>query len=1202
MREKRKRNAASSSKGLSVGERLNRTRLLAESDLRWNWIGTDVKAVSEITEEHRLRASGLALLNSRRACTNKYLQKSGEQQRAPQRLTFESEDPDDVIVISDSEDEPLCDKKRCRDNPYCLNYLGQEKWEDEEGAEEAYLKVHLKEEDPENNSRKRTLPVGLKNLGATCYANAFLQVWFQDLAFRSGVYRCQPVNNQQHFKDSPIFQLQVTFAALQEGNQAVFNPVKLVESLRLKTSEQQDAQEFSKLFMSHLDDEFKKQSNPELRSLLPDQFEGKMVNATVCDNCKTRSERETTFLELEVNLEKNGSLEDRIAALLAPERLSGENKYLCSVCESLEDATRYTEIRNLPPVLHISLLRFVYDLTTYERKKSKLPLKFPPYLNMSPFLQSADPHQIIVKDKNEGNIYELRGVLLHKGQSAYHGHYEAQVYNQTAKKWYQFNDEIVTSLASFHDPKADKKSIVVDNDEDGRPTKRQKRAAKSRRIDDSDDEHAVQATPASITSGNRCLTSRDAYMLIYARREDLSHANTRPLLPPEAALEIVRSSNDAHEQDCKKHKRKQDSKEEEFAKVRKMVMDIYQSWSVSSSSDPSVVVSKSAIEKWLSHWLTPTEDKKGKQKGNAETSADAQTQEDNGAISDFIEGLPAMLSGSYKPDTLYTGACTLSPRSSETISNSALLCRHDRLNPLLDKEMKLISEAAHDKMVENGFTLRPKFTVDDVCGQCIEDEFMEKLYHIEHPQFVSEFNQICNTESEIEGYWISKAWLKDWQLNKPKMHVTFRGDPSPDGPDFYSHVRCEHGNLTLNVTARRRISFEAVELLKRLFPAWDPPDWDAEVCAACDVVVHQSKESKLEQRRKAENEKALLHRLHNDKVFGRQSIMDNIPCAIVPSAFIHEWTSWLVKPGEARRPVAIDNSYMLCDHGLLNVDLSDEFDFDDTLAVVTRAEWDLLQNLYIAEPLIAVSYMTEPTTDGNKEKKVVSDVLCCSECRTKNKLNFVSTSLAIILLKSSEPVPRPLSVSPSQSAKTIPTSLINGNCKLASGRASSPSHGKANGTRQSRRLKEGKNSCRQTVQIYKKWTVKDVKIAIYKVFKIPTISQRLYYRGKELEENSETVADLEILDRDTLYLKEVEDTIVLDSDIEEDSKNTKKRDEGGAFKGTLLSGGTSSSLPSESDQRPDSSRSSSPVQKACLQCTLYNPTFATECEACQAPL
>jgi hypothetical protein len=81
----------------------------------------------------------------------------------------------------------------------------------------------------------------------------------------------------------------VTFAALQESTRNVFNPTKLVESLRLRTSEQQDAQEFvpcymlmqnilptalarfSKLFMSHLDLEFQKQSIPSLRSLIANQ-------------------------------------------------------------------------------------------------------------------------------------------------------------------------------------------------------------------------------------------------------------------------------------------------------------------------------------------------------------------------------------------------------------------------------------------------------------------------------------------------------------------------------------------------------------------------------------------------------------------------------------------------------------------------------------------------------------------------------------------------------------------------------------------------------------------------------------------------------------------------------------------------------------------------------------------------------------------
>jgi uncharacterized UBP type Zn finger protein len=64
---------------------------------------------------------------------------------------------------------------------------------------------------------------------------------------------------------------------------------------------------------------------------------------------------------------------------------------------------------------------------------------------MSPFVDAAasEDHDMFhphakrrhseVEKVNEASdlIYELRGVLLHKGPSAYHGHYEAQVFDVT---------------------------------------------------------------------------------------------------------------------------------------------------------------------------------------------------------------------------------------------------------------------------------------------------------------------------------------------------------------------------------------------------------------------------------------------------------------------------------------------------------------------------------------------------------------------------------------------------------------------------------------------------------------------------------------------------------------------------------------------------------------------------------------------------
>lgn len=105
----------------------------------------------------------------------------------------------------------------------------------------------------------------------------FPQVWFRDAKFREGVYSCLPPstgNVEVSAPDSrssrprtdcllsqasPVFQLQVLFAFLQQSQQAVYDPDPLVDALKIKKTEQQDAQEFSKLFLSLLDHEFKKQ-------------------------------------------------------------------------------------------------------------------------------------------------------------------------------------------------------------------------------------------------------------------------------------------------------------------------------------------------------------------------------------------------------------------------------------------------------------------------------------------------------------------------------------------------------------------------------------------------------------------------------------------------------------------------------------------------------------------------------------------------------------------------------------------------------------------------------------------------------------------------------------------------------------------------------------------------------------------------------
>lgn len=90
---------------------------------------------------------------------------------------------------------------------------------------------------------------------------------------------------------------------------------------------------------------------------------------------------------------------------------------------------------------------------------------------------------------------------------------------------------------------------------------------------------------------------------------------------------------------------------------------------------------------------------------------------------------------------------------------------------------------------------------------------------------------------------------------------------------------------------------------------------------------------------------ALLYRLYQDDVFGRKALLPNSPCAIIPSDFVRVWRTWLWKPGDFQRPSGLDNSFLLCEHGNLNVDLRESLDFDDDLAVVSLDEWQTLQTL-----------------------------------------------------------------------------------------------------------------------------------------------------------------------------------------------------------------------------------------------------------------
>ncbi|KAH9993782.1 cysteine proteinase [Russula vinacea] len=1157
MYTKRRRRQNQQHEGLAPGERFRRQKLTSnlggEWDSPWGWVGTNVTDASGITEEHLLATCGFSRKSRHLFCANKY-RKHPVKTVSPVEDALSGEEPaKDVVIISDDE-TPSCSKKYCSKNPNCLNYLAQDRWEDAETSLKAYLTATNLGPDPNLQTRKVGLPVGLRNLGATCYANAYIQVWFQDICFRNGVYQCLPADDSDHsFDESPIFQLQTTFAALQESRMKIFNPEKLVGSLQLRTNEQQDAQEFSKLFITHLDDEFKKQPDPALKHLVSNQFEGTQTYATTCLRCGARSENNSDFLEIEVNLEDNASLESCIDVLLQAETLSGDNKYRCSRCQSLEDATRQLILQKLPPVLHFSLLRFVFDVMTLERKKRKHNVSFPVVLDMNRFLRNRD-------STNEENTYELKGVLVHKGASAYHGHYEAMVFDVTHDSWFTFNDEVVSKMKppGSEPPTSDKGKA------------RSKLPKKRRRVEDSSDGEITEIQPP-LSAGR--MTSRDAYMLVYMRREAAPGGPVKIQQPPQRALDVVLQMNQRHANSCASFAKRREELKTEFLELRSKMRDIYLSWNVSSCDQPSLVVSQQALNTFLSRPI------------DMRVAGLIDHVDQSGLPSNSQS--PTSLNG-VKGNGSETSTRRLASLMEGEISVEEILCTHGRLDPGKASDMKRIDRAVYESLIlASGASFEPALEPTDVCHKCLEATFLEKLYQYEHPRHVAQFDAVVN-EADSIGHWISRHWVKDWRQPKPKMHVPSQSDPAPDSQVFRDHVICEHGGLALNISARIRISHEAFTHLKRLFPLWDTLSDAVGPCAMCDTLAESSREDKRELRKKAEEEKARLKHMQENALNGNTALLENVACALVPAGFVREWKLWILRPGHHPRPAYLDNSPFLCDHDLLALDLN-RGDLDRSVCLVRRSDWDALEELYDASPLITVENR-HIANGGILSSKFIHDPPLCEECRIKRKMDYDLTEITIRVLGSEDPDPTPETYTKNA-----------GPVMVDSRQTSILTYRSRNGEpqRQSKRIRTVKRRVRP-IGISKQMSVKDIKLLLQEELDIPTICQRLFYQGCELTDSSASVAALSILANDVLDLREEQENEEL---LETDTEMPPQRREtdGGGFGGTLLARGwTSESLPDDtmSDRTATSSPAPMDATKPCPKCTFDNASSAAACEMC----
>jgi len=307
-------------------------------------------------------------------------------------------------------------------------------------------------------------PVGLRNLGATCYLNSLLQSLFFNVDFRRLLLRVP------HSSSNAVGALQKIFAHLADGERCTVDPEEFVEAMSVNPDEQEDATEFFTLLLDWLERELSTESSPEGStnsgaagngSFIPQLFQGQVSQLLVCaDDVSHSFEKRENFNELRVRLadahlnaaahataaeaaeasvnaaacsssaggaaskvvkKPRGKrpvarLEQLLLDYYRDEVMDGANQYHCPRCDRKVDARKCLRLAKLPPYLHVVIERYHYDLQKGERKKLNDAVSFPKRLELS-LLQGEAAAASSGKSDTEGGADEQESSAPPSGPS-----------------------------------------------------------------------------------------------------------------------------------------------------------------------------------------------------------------------------------------------------------------------------------------------------------------------------------------------------------------------------------------------------------------------------------------------------------------------------------------------------------------------------------------------------------------------------------------------------------------------------------------------------------------------------------------------------------------------------------------------------------------------------------------------------------------